>query len=278
MSYPDSPLARTKGRPFLNLFTGTIVTLLILFGCVGLVIVGPQILSRLAPMFGLMYKGELPLDTSAAKTSGPSRSFQEMWDVAQKEVTRVDKDAVLNYVAAAPVGYHAGLPYSGPVTGTLLVSFDYFLPDGNNISVDVEDADPASTVTSSPRGDRPSPGGQVMYKDRQNDLPNKERMLKSLNLTPRDAVARTWADAQEYGVNNGLMPEHILPLVSVSRALSGTVQWSVDYWYKPPRNSISLSGVFDVSGGVVSYSVDDQTGEIVRTEYKTIEPTPAPNP
>jgi hypothetical protein len=191
---------------------------------------------------------------------------------------RIDPGAVLSYVSASPVGYFAGVAYSGPLTGSLELSFEFVRPDGRDLSIDFEDADPASTLTTGSIHDTPSADGKARYQDKLQTAPEKQRQLKSYKLSPRDAVTLTWGDAQEYARKNGLQASQVLPLIIIRKTEEGHVAWDVDYWYKPPKKSISLSEIFDVSGSVVYFTVDGETGEIIRREYQTIEPTRTPSP
>jgi hypothetical protein len=201
-----------------------------------------------------------------------------MWDLAHTEALRIDPGAVLNYVSASPVGYHAGVAYSGPLTGSLELDFEFMRPDGRDISIYFEDAGPDSTLATSSINHKAPPGGAEEYEDRLQRAPEKQRQLKAFKLSPRDAVARTWDDTQAYARKNGLQASQVLPRITMSKTKEGHAAWEVDYWYRPPTDSISLSQIFDVSGSVVYFTVDGETGEIVRRDYQTIEPTRTPSP
>ena len=273
---PSTP-SRRQNRLQVVITLGSLV--LIVVGCFLAATVGPALMARLFPAFGFLYTGEIPISVETAKSSGPSRPFAELWDVAQKKVMSIDSEAILRYVRAAPVGYFAGVPYPGPDTGSLEMSFEYVRPDGRDISIQFEDADPESTLSTRSFNDEPSPDYEWRYLDSRESLPEMERRLRAYKLSPRDAVAHTWDDAQAYAKKNGLQPEHVLPLVTTTRTKEGHSAWSVDYWYKLPRESFSLSELFEMGGGgVVYFTVDGETGEIVRQEYQTIEPTHTPSP
>ncbi|MDQ5825383.1 MAG: hypothetical protein M3441_14415 [Chloroflexota bacterium] len=271
------PSTPSRHRNRLGIAAALGVLALIVAGCFLGAIVGPSLLARLFPGLAFVFTGELPLDAELAKSSGPSRPFAEIWDVAHDEALRIDPGAILVYVSASPVGYIAGVAYSGPLTGSLEMSFEFIRPDGRSISIDFEDADPASTLTIRSGHDEASPEGEARYQDGLLTAPEKQRRIESYKLSPRDAVALTWDDALEYARKHGLLPGHVLPLITSSRTKEGRSVWEVNYWYKLPTNSISLREIFDVSDGVVYFIVDGETGEILRRDYQTIDPTRTPS-
>ena len=276
MSHVPARVSRRGNR--LAIAAALVALALVVAGCLLAAIVGPGLLARLFPGLALLFTGEMSLHTEPAKSSGPSRPFAEIWDVAHNEALRIDPGAVLSYVRASSVGSHGGVAYSGPLTGSLELNFEFARPDGRDIAIYFEDADPASTLTSSTIHDTVQPDDDFRYQEALQSSPEKQRRLKSYKLSPRDAVARTWDDAQEYARKNGLPGSQVLPHITMNKTKDGHAAWDVGYWYEPPKKSISLSEIFDVSGGVVYYTVDGETGEIVRREYQTIEPTRTPSP
>ena len=233
----------------------------------------------ISPFRSGMPFGEFPLDTQKAKSSGPSLPLSEILAVAQEEARRVDKDAVFSHAVIATVGYVAGVEYSGPTTESLEVSFDFVRPTGKRISIYVEDADPRSTVRKYIDDvSRPEEYEKAVYQDKKAREQERIDLLLAYKLTPRDAVARTWQDSQDYARKNGLAVNHVLPLISTVKSKSGTPTYSLDYWYHESRSTISLSGIFDIGDPVVSYVVDGLTGEIISTEYSVIPPAPTGTP
>jgi hypothetical protein len=240
-------------------------------------LLGGTVLSGVLGGLPYPFGSGIPLSSEHAKSSGPSRPFAEVWDVARKEATRIDKDAVLSYVDASTVGKIAGVAYSGPVTGSLKVTITYVRPNGDDITVDVEDADPASTVQTAFHNISSVSDGPKRYQDIKDRSTDFEQLLRSYKLTPRDAVSKTWDDVQKYAIVKGLQPDHVLPLITTGRSKTDVPIWKVDYWYELPKSSVSLGEIFDLPPAVAYYTVDGLTGEVLKIEHQTIEPTITPH-
>ena len=267
-----APASRKPGR--WPMYTGLIMVV-VAVGLITVLIIWfviPRLLS------GLLF-GELPLDAQTAKSFGPSRPLSEILAVAQEEARRIDKDVVLSHVQVSTVGFTGGAAYSGPTTGSLQLSFDFYRPTGKRISIDVEDADPRSTVEKYVDDiSTPEDYEGATYQNMRKEEQDRIALLLSYKLTPRDAVAKTWKDSQDYARKNGLATEHVLPLISPGRSESGTPIWELNYWYQEGRATISLGSIFDIGDPVVSYVVDGVTGEIISSEYGVVPPRPTVAP
>ncbi|HEX8597750.1 MAG TPA: hypothetical protein VF952_04460 [Chloroflexia bacterium] len=254
------------------------ITVLSAVSCIVLAFIAAPALSQMFPWISFPFTGRLPLGPSTAKSSGPSAPLGVIIDTAQQEAYKIDSDAVLSLVTAAPGGFTEGVPYTGPVTGSLEVSFSFYRPTGHNITIWVEDAAPTSTVRTYIDTVTDGSSGKRNYQLAMDTQEDNETLWASFKFTPRDAVTLTWEDARNHAVKQGLPPEQVLPLISTGRSESGTPVWSVDYWYQQGKSSISLGELFDIGDPVASYVVDGETGEILSVEYGDIMtgPTPAP--
>jgi hypothetical protein len=254
----------------------SILVLAVFCGLMALIVfvIGPK-------MLPFLYGGgfEFAADDEPAKSSGPSKTMAEMFEIAQAEAKKIDTDAVLDSLNANTPGYLTGVAYTGPIIGSIEVTFEFRRPTGAYIDVTFEDADPSGTLDvnvdtyESEDADR-----TWIYKNAQSREGSYIAQLKQYKLSIRDAVAKTWDDAREYARKSGVSEKQVLPFISTGQAKDGNPIWNVDYRYKENRESISLGDIFDLGDEIVEYTVDGLTGEITKADYQTISPTPTTAP
>jgi hypothetical protein len=85
-----------------------------------------------------------------------------MLALADRAAAEIDSSAVFDYggVSASYAGWHEGVLYSGPLTGSLEFSFSYQRPNGGSFDIEFEDAAPQSTLRKFTRLAGPSESGR----------------------------------------------------------------------------------------------------------------------
>ncbi len=222
--------------------------------------------ARLFPIFAYFYAGTPLFDPPKEQSSGPSRPLALILDVAEKKAHSIDKDVVLSGIDFHPVGYLDGAPYTTPATESLEFTFSYLRPDGREIRISLEDSDPASTIeffaddTSADTRTGLTTMKEAYLRDR-GELPGYKALLNSYKLTPRDAVAQTWADSSNYISKQIVAKEQVLPAISTGSSDTGTPVWNVDYFYYHKGSARNHNGIFEFGFSVVSYVINGETGK-----------------
>ena len=178
--------------------------------------------------------------------------------VAQQEIAKLDKSAVLHSISSAPVTYR---PPNWDYTKTLQTEFRYVSSSGNDIAISMQDSTPTSTVKITQRAafdkefyDR--------FASKQDEYAQK---LSSVKLGPREAGELTWQGATEHANGKKLSPMLGLDLDAP------VPQWHITY-------ADTNKGVFEFWD--MWFDVDAQTGEILKADYEpflqqvTVVPAP----
>lgn len=224
------------------------------------------------------------------KSSGPSVAWPTMVALAQQNEPNIHKDRVLKGVYAQPPGTFHGIKYTGPVTGSLEVTFEYDAPSSLFAWVRFEDASPASTLETT----------RYHYEDKLNDdwsynyskerEPDIRAAIANVKIAPREALALTWADAVKSAPQLGMTVEDMDPAVHLRFYDPDNPVWEIIYWptkvgekVKEPEDA--FSSLMDPDSTLtwwLFFGVDAQTGRIVQFEVgdKVIiaPPTRTPKP
>lgn len=116
--------------------------------------------------------------------SGPSVSWATQVAVAQQEIAKIDRSAVLHEVSALPVVIFSP---NWAYTKTLTVEFRYVSPSGNSISITMQDTFPTSTVKTTQERTL----SNEFYNRYAPNQANNWSRIANMKLSPREAGERT---------------------------------------------------------------------------------------
>lgn len=195
---------------------------------------------------------------------GPAVSWQVLVVTAQDEMAKHDKEAVLHDVSASTVAYS---PPNWSYDKALEVEFRYVNPEGDDISITMQDISPTSTVKIEQR-DREE-FGKSFYDRAAANKDEYARKLAGVKLGPREVGELTWEGVKQHGDETKLFPRMGLSLDKES-----------PYWYVYYKNLDK--GLFEFWD--MWFDVDAQTGEIAKANYAPFgsqsqdNPVPTPEP
>lgn len=220
------------------------------------------------------------------QSSGPSVPWPTMLALAEQEAANIDKDAIFSHgaaVRAAPPGRYEDITYPGPLTGSLELSFDYQRPNGGRFTIYFEDAAPQNTLRNIISDYVPSETGRAAFNP-EHDA-RQRRILSQVKISPREALALTWSEAQAEAEKSGIQGATLDPLIIFDARY---VLWSISYWLRRPAPTSSQGGqqatpmptpATPTSELLMGFVVDAATGEITRRDYFMFAtPTPIPSP
>lgn len=222
-----------------------------------------------------------------------------MLALADRAAAEIHSGAVFDYggVSASYAGWQEGALYTGPLTGGLKLSVSYQRPDGGTFDIELEDAAPQSTLRKltqfagrSELGvDDAYPEFGIAYRDQ----------LSRVKISPREAVAITWNQAQAEVAKSGIQGVSLDPLVNFNH---WDAEWSIGYWLErpvptpgpqqgkevapvAPTPTRGLTSLFDPTAPapdlLMGFDVDAVNGQITKVHYfmfprATESPSPAP--
>jgi|GEM_PF-6093055 len=158
------------------------------------------ILFLILPLSIVLYSFIRPKDNSTVPVvTGPSESWKVLLAFAEREATRIDKDALLSStIYASP----PNLLHSASYTNTLELLFSYSTPSGGEIEIRFQDSSPTSTLRISRREGENVGIRQAIHE--QNEWGQNARIVADVQLAPREAVERTWIEAMDYAHRQGI--------------------------------------------------------------------------
>lgn len=260
------------------------VTLLLLLLCSGAWMASGSLLNQLLPQAN---------SSPGPKSSGPSVPWPTMLALADQEAAKIDRDAVFSLgpsVSAEPPGTFDNIAYSGPLTGSLRLGFNYDRPNGGIFSINFEDAAPQNTLSRFTRLSEPSATGASEFNRAFGE--DYRRQLSKVGISPREAVSLTWREAQIEAQKSMLKTLRLEPVVMFSH---WHVKWTVDYKLKAvtvqvpqgspmaPTPTMGLPNLGSLFGPnnkptdfLMGFDVDATTGKITQ-RYYVMFPRPAPS-
>lgn len=204
------------------------------------------------------------------QSSGPSVPWPTMLALADQEAAKIDGSARIDYggVSAYPPGMFDGIPYAGPLTGSLEIRFGYQRPNGGSYNIYFEDAAPQSTLHKYTGSAGPSELGRANFNPEYGVAYRSE--LSKVKISPREAIAATWSEAQTEAQHANMQGFILQPIMSFSR-WSGN--WNIAYWLKrpgpvaTPQISSLFNSTASVPGLLMGFDVDAATGRIMSRDY-----------
>ena len=193
---------------------------------------------------------------NTAPVVAPSTSWSTQLSLAQQEAQKIDKDALLYSVHASPQARHSEWTYDEP----LQVTFTFVTPSTDEITIEFTDSSPTSTLKVEQVIDPSQKYIGLVDQDRRKKYNSN---LATINLNPREAGLRTWAEASAQAHGRGI---DIIPVIGVDLAAT-PAEWYIQY--------------LDVARGVINlkreslFRVNAQDGEILVRDLATpTMPTP----
>ncbi len=179
--------------------------------------------------------------------------------VAQQAALKINKEAVLWYILAAPLVSPSKDWNDSNSAYRLFFIFD--APPKSSITVQLEDTAPSATVKAT---QGTIPGYERLVTP--DSLREKAMLLEKVKISPREAGQKTWRDASVHFASAAELP----PMISLAVGLnfhhgSASSEWMVVY----SRTNENPSE----TGGSITYMVDAENGKIVSTDYNTTTPT-----
>jgi hypothetical protein len=227
-----------------------------------LVVGGTVAVIMLAPTLGQALMREV----NKPRSSGPSAPWPALLSAAQQEAARVDKDAVLDGITASPVQYQ---PTDWTYTNTLELTFRYIRPNGGELNVYLEDSAPTSTLRITQREHSDPESSREFYtrlKERQQE---RNTILASIKMTPRDAVKQTWEEAMLHAEQVQMDKSKLAPLVSLySLDLYGDAEEPVTWHISYREPTLDIGKIFEQAISDFNYDVNAEDGTILKRGYE----------
>jgi hypothetical protein len=162
----------------------------------------------------------------ARPTAGPAASWAVQRDFVQMLAARIDPEAVLDSISAAPTGYK--LPLSAADT-VFEVDFVFMRPDGHSLRLEIADTDPPRLLRADRDWDTRTPAPSA------EELARARAVLALIQRSPREVYLATLPLVQ--AAQPGGDPPH--PSVSLFadhdwQAKYGVLTvWNMDYYLNP---------------------------------------------
>jgi hypothetical protein len=206
-------------------------------------------------------------------------SWSAILAFAEQEADKIDKHALFGFgptISARPPGWYDNVLYAGPLTGSLELKFEYYRPKGGSFSIYFEDAAPQDTLdTFVSEYGQPNPDTSFDEDFR--------RRLAQVKISPREALAITWNEAQTEAEKTGIQGATLEPLITFSDEI---LSWHVYYGLRQPTPLSSQGGqqatsmpapATTTSELFMWFVVDAATGQITQRDY-SMAATPTPSP
>ncbi len=199
------------------------------------------------------------------KTSGPPVPWPTMLALADQEAHKVANDAILINLYVDTIGLHD----TWQITESLEIYFGYARPEGKGVDIIFEDASPTTTLRVEEKEDK-SGFLRVAYHHTQAGWRvSYEELTKKVNISPREAIQRTWSQVTQVAEGKGISDPHpeVFSIILSHEQLAWKVFYIVrdpavptpDWDNKPVKVEGSLVGEF---------AVDARSGEITSSEYR----------
>jgi hypothetical protein len=205
-------------------------------------------------------------NTNVPVVEGPSESWKTLLAFAEREATRIDKDALLSsMIYASP----PNLMHSASYTNTLELFFSYSTPSGGEIGIRFQDSSPTSTLRISSREGENVGIRQAIHE--QTEWAQNARIVADVQLAPREAVERTWTEAMDYAHRQGISNPDISLVLDIWTPDSKELVWRVQYGMRDPKQptpDYSKKPVDIRSGLNVEFWVDARNGAIIEREFQ----------
>lgn len=200
-----------------------------------------------------------------AKTSGPPVPWPTMLALADQEAHKVANDALLVNLHV----YTLGLDDTWQITESLEIYFGYARPDGKGIDITFEDASPPTTLRVEEKEDKSGFLRQAYHDTQAGWRISYEELAKKVNISPREAIQRTWSHVMQVAREKGISDPHLQPLTIILS--HGQLAWKMIYIIKDPAVPTPDwdNKPVKVEGSLVGeFAVDARSGEITSYEYR----------
>ncbi|HVG01208.1 MAG TPA: hypothetical protein VND68_15315, partial [Chloroflexia bacterium] len=152
---------------------------------------------------------------------------------------------------------------------SLAIHFGYALPDGSGVDVTFEDASPTTTLLVEEKEDKHANLRQAYLDTQAGRLVSYGELAKKVNISPREAVQRTWGQVTQFAREKGISDPQPVPF---SIILSDQqLAWKVIYIINDPAVPTPDwdSTPLKVEGRLVGeFAIDARSGEITSSEYR----------
>jgi hypothetical protein len=248
--YPHVPQQQPKTNRKLIAVVLVVLALLLVGGTVAVIL--------LAPSLGQALVREL----DKPKSSGPSAPWPALLDAAQQEAAKVDKEALLAGVDASPVQFE---PVNWTYSDTLELTFRYTRPNGDRFTVTLEDSAPTSTIEIGQDTPYDREVEREYYRNVLAAQQERKEALASVQITPRDAVQRTWQEAMTHADEEALDRTRLAPALSLEKMSNQSlIYWHV--YYRIP--TLNVSRIFEQALLHFYYEVSAEDGTILKRGYE----------
>lgn len=196
--------------------------------------------------------------------NGPSASWSTMLSIAEREATKIDKDALLRSIVYASPPDRT-LPSS--YTSTLQLVFDYRTPSSRDIHISFQDSNPTLSLKIDIEDRGKTDTRDAIYELAQ--LAQNAKTLTGVRVTPREAVERTWSEVVEYARRESIPNPDISILAYIVTNRNEPLAWQVGYGITDTNQStpdLNQNPIIFEGNLRAEFSVDAQTGVIIRRE------------
>jgi hypothetical protein len=203
-----------------------------------------------------------------AKTSGPPMPWPTMRAFADQEAHRIGNDAILMNLDVYPIGTSGGWQ-RWQITESLQIHFGYAFPDGSSVDITFEDASPTTTLLVEEKEDNYLYLRQAYHNTQAGRLVSYGELARKVNISPREAIQRTWGQVTQFAREKGVSDPQPVPLSIL--LLHEQLAWEVTYLINDPTVPTPDwdSRPLKVKGRLVGeFAVDARTGEITSSEYR----------